>query len=103
VAEINRLLARAAETPLETTAILAPVEPAAGLDAELARLVALSPERALAVLLAKKEARPDFGVQAGYMNRAGFDPLWQGGVSVTLPLNRTRRASAVAEAEALLA
>ena len=113
VAEINRLLARAAETPLETTAILAPVEPAAGLDAEIARLVALSPERAaaviaserarLAVLLAKKEARPDFGVQAGYMNRAGFDPLWQGGVSVTLPLNRTRRASAVAEAEALLA
>ena len=61
------------------------------------------PTRRLALLLAKKEARPDFGVQAGYMNRAGFDPLWQGGVSVTLPLNRTRRASAVAEAEALLA
>jgi len=113
VAEVNRLLARPAEMPLETADILAPAAPAAGLDAELARLVALSPERAaaalaverarLAVLLAKKEARPDFGVQAGYMNRGGIDPLWQGGVSVTLPLNRTRRASAVAEAEALLA
>ncbi|HZM49525.1 MAG TPA: TolC family protein [Vicinamibacteria bacterium] len=113
VAEINRLLARSIATPLETSAILAPAEPAAGLEAELARLVALSPERAaaaialerarLAVLLAKKEGRPDFGVQAGYMNRGGLDPMWQGGVSVTLPLNRTRRASAVAEAEALVA
>lgn len=113
VAEINRLLARPAQTPLETTATMAPAEPAAGLDAELTRLVALSPEVAaaaialdrarLAVLLAKKEYRPDFGVQGGYMNRGGLDPMWQAGVSVNLPLNRTRRASAVAEAEALVA
>ena len=36
------------------------------------------------------------------MNRGGLDPIWQAGVSVNLPLNRKRRASGVAEAEALL-
>jgi outer membrane protein TolC len=34
------------------------------------------------------------------MNRGRLDPMWQAGVSVNLPLNRKRRASAVAEAEA---
>jgi outer membrane protein TolC len=57
----------------------------------------------LAVDLARKDYRPDFNVQGGYMNRGGLDPMWQAGVSVTLPFNRTRRAGAVAEAEAVLA
>jgi outer membrane protein, heavy metal efflux system len=113
VAEINRLLGRAAATPLETTGTLAGGEPAPPLAGELERIGALSPERAaagmaldrarLGVLLARKEYRPDFGVQGGYMNRGGLDPMWQAGVSVTLPFNRARRASAVAEAEALVA
>jgi cobalt-zinc-cadmium efflux system outer membrane protein len=112
VAEINRLLDRPAETPLATTATLVGSEPAAALGGEIERLGARSPERAtagialdrarLAVLLAKKEYRPDFSVQGGYMNRGGLDPMWQAGVSVNLPLNRKRRESAVAEAEALL-
>ncbi len=112
VAEINRLLGRPAEAPLATTTTLAGGEPAAALGAEVERLGARSPERAaagialdrarLAVLLAKKEYRPDFSVQGGYMNRGGLDPMWQAGVTVSLPLNRTRRESAVAEAEALL-
>jgi outer membrane protein TolC len=82
------------------------------MPAELERLRTLSPElraaqiaidRArLAVDLAKKEYRPDFTVLGGYMNRGGLDPMWQAGVSVTLPLNRKRRASGVAEAEQLL-
>jgi len=113
VAEINQLLGRPAATPLETTATLAGGPPAAPLDAEMERIGAVSPERAaaaialdrarLAVLLAKKESRPDFGVLGGYMNRGGLDPMWQAGISMNLPLNRKRREGAVAEAEALLA
>lgn len=112
VAEINRLLGRPAETPLETTATLVGGEPAAALGPEIERLGARSPERAaagialdrarLAVLLARKEYRPDLSVQGGYMNRGGLDPMWQAGLTISLPLNRKRRESAVAEAEALL-
>jgi outer membrane protein, heavy metal efflux system len=112
VAEINRLLGRPAEMPLATTGTLAGGEPAAALGDEIDRLGARSPERAaagialdrarLAVLLAKKEYLPDLSVQGGYMNRGGLDLMWQAGVTVSLPLNRKRRESAVAEAEALL-
>ena len=54
----------------------------------------------LAIELAQRDFKPDFTVQAGYMNRGGLDPMWQAGVGVTLPLNRSRRHAAVAEAEA---
>jgi outer membrane protein TolC len=110
MAEIDRLLDRPADMPLETPATLDAASAASALAAELERLRAISPELAaarialdrarLAVELAKKEYRPDFAVQGGYMNRGRLDPMWQAGVSVNLPLNRKRRASAVAEAEA---
>jgi outer membrane protein, heavy metal efflux system len=54
----------------------------------------------LAIDLARRDFKPDFTVQAGYMNRGGLDPMWQAGVGVTLPLYRGRRQAAVAEAEA---
>jgi cobalt-zinc-cadmium efflux system outer membrane protein len=54
----------------------------------------------LAIELAQRDFKPDFTVQAGYMNRGGLDPMWQAGVGVTLPLYRGRRRAAVAEAEA---
>jgi outer membrane protein TolC len=54
----------------------------------------------LAVELAQRDFKPDFTVQAGYMNRAGLDPMWQAGVGVSLPLSRGRRRAAVAKAEA---
>jgi outer membrane protein, heavy metal efflux system len=58
-------------------------------------------ERAqLAIDLARRDFKPDFTVQAGYMNRAGLDPMWQAGVGLTLPVFRGRRHAAVAEAEA---
>lgn len=113
LAEINRLLDRPPDTPLPTPP--AAPEPAGPgtLAGELERLYPVSPERAaaavaierarLAVDLARREYKPDFGVSGGYMNRGGLDPMWQVGASITLPLNRTRRAGAVAEAEALLA
>lgn len=113
LAEINRLLDRPADTALEAPGGLEEAAAAADLARELERLRATSPERAaariavdrarLALDLAKKDYKPDFAVQGGYMNRGGLEPMWQAGVSVTLPVNRKRRASAVAEAEALLA
>lgn len=54
----------------------------------------------VAVDLAERDFKPDFAVQAGYMNRGGLDPMWQAGVGITLPLYRGRRHAAVAEAEA---
>jgi outer membrane protein TolC len=54
----------------------------------------------LAVDLARRDFKPDFAVQAGYMNRGGLDPMWQAGVGITLPLYRGRRHAALAEAEA---
>jgi outer membrane protein TolC len=111
-AELNRLLDRDAEAPLETSDALAPATPAAPLQQELERLAAASPElraaRAsveaakLLLDLARKEYRPDLTLLAGYMNRGGLDPMWQAGVAINLPLNRKRRASGVAEAEAQL-
>lgn len=111
-AEINRLLDRPLDSILEPPAALEETTPVtAGIDAELARLRETSPENAaarisldrarLAIALAKKEYKPDFAVQGGYMNRGGLEPMWQAGLSVTLPVNRKRRASAVVEAEAL--
>lgn len=112
VAEINRLLGRPADATLATEAVLVPGPPAGPLDLELERVRAASPEIAaarlavergrLAVALAQKDFKPDFTVQGGYMNRGGLDPMWQAAVSVTLPIRRERRKSALAEAEALV-
>jgi hypothetical protein len=83
-AEINRLLGRAADAPLATEAVLAAAPPAGPLAAELESARAASPEIAaarlaverarLAVDLARKDFKPDFAVQGGYMNRGGLDP-----------------------------
>jgi outer membrane protein TolC len=66
------------------------------------RSALLGEERArLRVGLADKAFKPDFSVQAGYMNRGGLDPMWQAGASITLPLQRKRLAGEKADAEAL--
>jgi outer membrane protein, heavy metal efflux system len=110
VAELNRLLNRPATSPLEasTPLQLRPFEETP--ESVIARTEAISPEvksagmgveRArLAVDLARKEYRPDFSLQAGYMNRGGLDPMWQAGIGVSLPVYRKRISSGVAEAEA---
>ena len=53
----------------------------------------------LAVTLAHKEYRPDFTVQAGYMNRGGLAAMWQAGVGMTLPVYRKGLRAGAAEAE----
>lgn len=112
LAELNQLLARPAEAPLESGRHLglrplqqdfpAWFEKLRGVSPELrnARL-AVERER-LAVRLAKKEYRPDLTLQAGYMNRGGLDPMWQAGLGISLPIYRSRPGGAVAEGEALL-
>jgi outer membrane protein TolC len=112
LAELNRLLARPGDAPLETSARLT-VRPETRTVAELVDwTAAISPEvRAsetslergrLAVDLARLDFKPDFTVQAGYMNRGGLDPMWQAGIGINLPLQRRRRDAAVGEAEARL-
>jgi outer membrane protein TolC len=112
LAELNRLLARAGSTPLETSARLA-LRPVQGsLDQLYEWATAVSPElkgvglgierASLAVTLAKKQFKPDFSVQAAYMNRGGLDPMWQAGVGVSIPLYRKRLSAGLAEADAQL-
>jgi len=107
--EINRLLARPLDTPLETTARLALV-PLGGSAAEVIdEARAVSPELQSAALaietstaaaaLARRDLKPDFSVQAGYMNRGGLDAMWLAGVGISWPFNKKARESAVAEAE----
>jgi outer membrane protein TolC len=109
-AELNRLLDRPVDSPLETPARLA-LRPLQGtLDHLYAWATAVSPEvkeadlaidrASLAVNLARKEFKPDFSVQAAYMNRGGFDSMWQAGVGISVPLYRKRLSAGVAEAEA---
>jgi outer membrane protein TolC len=109
-AELRRLLARSADMPFESTGHLALRHEVRSADERLAEVEAASPElRAgtiaidrdrLAASLAEKDFRPDFTVQAGYMNRGGLDPMWQAGVGITLPIHRKRLRSGLAEAEA---
>jgi cobalt-zinc-cadmium efflux system outer membrane protein len=111
LAELNRLLARPPDSPIETSGQLAlrpldkPVpevmEQARAASPELAS-ARLAVERGRLVLaLAQKDYKPDFALQAAYMNRGALAPMWQAGLGVTLPLQRGRRAAAVAEAKAL--
>lgn len=112
LAELNRLLARDPNASLETSArlVLRPVQ--GSLDQLFAWATAVSPElksvglgierATLALTLAKKQFKPDFSVQAAYMNRGGLDPMWQAGVGISVPLYRKRLSAGLAEADAQL-
>jgi outer membrane protein, heavy metal efflux system len=109
LAEINRLLARPFDTPLETPAqlVLRPLAGSVQDAVEQAR--AVSPELAgarfaidtdvAAAALARRNLKPDFTIQAGYMNRGGLDPMWLAGIGVSWPFNKKARESTIAEAE----
>ena len=108
-AELNRLANRPIDSPVETSArlVLQPLTGTVG-DA-LARARDISPElesvrrmvqtEQAALTLARREFKPDFTIQGGYMNRGGLDPMWLAGVGITLPLNKSARQAAVAAAE----
>jgi outer membrane protein, heavy metal efflux system len=111
-AELNKLLGREGSAPLETPARLTLRPVRASLDELLAWARDVSPEikgaeievdrASLSVALAKKEWKPDFSVQTAYMNRGGFDPMWQAGIGISLPLYRKRLSAGVAEAQTKL-
>ncbi|HZR09018.1 MAG TPA: TolC family protein [Myxococcales bacterium] len=96
-AALNRLAGNALETPIDSTARLAGVDPALPAEADaLQEADEHSPELAAARLavaestartdLARKEMRPDISVQAAVMPRGKLDPMWQVGVSIPLQL-----------------
>lgn len=111
LAQLNALLGRPADTPVETTASFF-LRPETRSAAEVvAWSEANSPELKAAVLaierdegavvLARLEFRPDFNVQGGLMYRGSLPPMWQASVSVTLP-SRARVKGGLAEAQAHL-
>jgi outer membrane protein TolC len=112
LAEINSLLGRPPDTPIETPALLtvaadprSPEEIAAAAQAaspelKAAELAIARDQRALD--LARLEFKPDFDVEGAAINRAGLPPMWQVSAKVMLP-SRARARGAVAEAQARLA
>lgn len=109
LAEINRLLARDVGTPVETPAPLALTPLAGTLEVAIEAARSVSPELAAARLavtaeravqtVAQLDFKPDFSIQAGYMNRGGLEPMWLAGFSLTLPVNRQKRSSAITESQ----
>jgi outer membrane protein TolC len=112
VAEINGLIGRPLDTPIEAPATLTltietrtPAEiltwaEAASPEIKAAQAAVARDERA--VELARLGSKPDFNVQGALVNRGGLPPMWQAGASVMLP-SRARARGALAEAEARLA
>jgi outer membrane protein, heavy metal efflux system len=107
LAELARLVGRV--VVVETAALAPPRAPDEAADAVAARLVASSPELAAAraavekarldVDLARVQWKPTVAVQAGYMNRGPFDPMWQAGVTVGLPVRQGARRAGLVDAE----
>jgi outer membrane protein, heavy metal efflux system len=112
VAELNRLLSRPATSPLETPGRLVPRPLEGDLDSLVKWVSDISPElksarlstdkNSLGVSLAHKEFKPDFNLQAAYMNRGGLDPMLLAGVGLSLPIYRSRLQGALTEAQAQL-
>jgi outer membrane protein, heavy metal efflux system len=107
LAELNALLGRTAETPVEAVGELR-LEPEARSAGDwLAWSEANSPELKAAALaverddravsLARLEFKPDFNVQGGVMYRGSLPPMWQVAGSLMLP-SRGRAKGVLAEA-----
>jgi cobalt-zinc-cadmium efflux system outer membrane protein len=104
---LNALLARSTGSPLDRPDDLE-LKP---FDLSLDSLVAMAVEHApmlrrdqimvdraqLAVDAARKEYKPDFAVSGGYYNMGSMAPMYEFRFDVKIPLQRARRAAAVAE------
>lgn len=108
LAGLNRLRQHDPADPIPTTAALMDLPEPASLTPE--QVEARSPELAGArasvrqteklLDLAKLDRRPDFAVTAGIMPRGSLDPMWQVGVSISLPIyGRHKQQRAIAEHE----
>jgi outer membrane protein TolC len=112
-AELNRLLARPQDAPIEIDQRLEfrPDVPelatlygaVRGRSPELAALARGIEADQSRVLLTKKQFLPDFVASGGPMYRGGLDPMWQVGLGVTLPIHvGSRLKPRLSEAEAEL-
>lgn len=108
LAALNRLRQQDPADPIPTTAALAdaPEPELLGPEAVEARSPELAGSRASVqqterqLELAKLDRRPDFALTAGIMPRGSLDPMWQVGVSISLPIyGRSKQQRAVAEHE----
>lgn len=108
LAGLNRLRQRDPAEPIATSAALAdlPEPEPLGPEAVEARSPELAGARASVrqteklLDLAKLDRRPDFALTAGVMPRGSLDPMWQVGVSISLPIyGRHKQQRAVAEHE----
>ncbi|MGE5275955.1 MAG: TolC family protein [Acidobacteriota bacterium] len=100
-AEVNRMVGRPQDAPLETDQPLDYRPDVPGLESLLAAVRGKSPElAALArgieadrsrVALTKKNFLPDFVASGGPMYRGGLDPMWQVGLGITLPIHAGSR------------
>lgn len=111
LAALNRLRGIQPDEPIPTTARLVDLTPmsispaAWGERAEqespelqAARLGIKQAERSLD--LAKRDRFPDFAVSAGVMPRGSLDPMWQVGVSISLPIwSKQKQQRAISEQE----
>jgi cobalt-zinc-cadmium efflux system outer membrane protein len=112
LAEINALLGRPSDTPIETPAVLTVATDSRSPEEIVVAAEAASPELKAAQLaiardqraldLARLEFKPDFNVEGAAINRGGLPPMWQVSAKVMLP-SRARARGAVAEAQARLA
>ena len=112
LAEINALLNRPPDTPVETAAVLTLAADSRSPEAIVTAAEAASPELKAAELaiardqraldLAQLEFKPDFNVEGAAIDRGGLPPMWQVSAKVMLP-SRARARGAVAEAQARLA
>ncbi|HYT69401.1 MAG TPA: TolC family protein [Vicinamibacterales bacterium] len=105
--ELNALLACPAATPVGQPEDLRLTT----FDSSLESLVAAANEHApmvrrdqimidrsrIAVDAARKEYKPDFAVSGGYYNQGSMPAMYEFRFDVTIPLQRARRAAAVAE------
>ncbi len=108
LAALNRLRQHDPADPIPTTAqlmelpepdLLTP-EAVEARSPELAGATASVKQTERQLDLAKLDRRPDFAVTAGLMPRGGLDPMWQVGVSISLPIyGRSKQQRAVAEHE----
>ena len=105
--ELNGLLARGAASPLARPEDLALTPFDASLDAVLAAANTHAPmlqrddimigRAKLAVDAAHKDYKPDFGLSGGYFYMGSMPPMYEVRFDVTIPLQRAKRAAAVAE------
>lgn len=109
LATLNRLRWTKPDTPIPTITRIMDLSPSAmpseallnraekeSPELEAARIGVKQAERSLD--LAKRDRYPDFAVSAGVMPRGSLEPMWQVGVSVSLPLwSKQKQQRAVAE------